>query len=304
MINRETLFWYPRFVTTAVTIVGLLGTFMLVPGRIADPWLPSIKKAEPKRTSIVFSVPTQFQKQIVRQGNIKGSDKPIALTIDDGPWGDMTLKMLNVLREHNAKATFFWIGKNVQTYPEIARQVVAQGHAIGNHTWHHWYFRMTQAMAAAEIENTNRVIYETTGVKTSMFRPPGGFLNNGLVSYARSQNQAIMLWSTEPGEFRRANTVSNYINNVLKEAKPGGIVLMHDGGGNHVKTLAALPQIITELKKRGYRFVTIPELLSIQAQNSQKPESSETQATQIPDTPEVDPHQVPQIPEVEQRTRD
>lgn len=242
------------------TVLGLLGTFMLVPARISDPRLSTVDS----EANLIFSVPKELQGKIIRQVEISGSDKPIALTIDDGPWGDVSLQMLKILKQNQIKATFFWVGKNVQTYPDIARQVVADGHAIGNHTWHHWYYRMNPATAAAEIDNTNRVIYDTTGVKTSLFRPPGGYMHNGLVAYARSQNNAIMMWSAELGEFR-IKSVPVYVNNVLKQAQPGAIVLMHDGGGNHKKSVQALPYIIEGLKKRGYRFVTVPELLDIQA---------------------------------------
>jgi chitin deacetylase len=259
MENRSAFFWYPRFVTTAIAVTGLLGISLLLPSRLAD----SYKQTALTRYTPTFSPPPQLRGKIVTQVQLGAQEKAIALTFDDGPWPDTTFQVLNILRQNNIKATFFWIGRNLKKYPDIGRQVVAEGHAIGNHTWHHWYFHMNPATAAAEIENTSKLIYQTTGVQTFLFRPPGGFMHNGLVAYARSKNYGIMMWNSEPGEFRPRNTVAGYVKNVVKMATPGGIVLLHDV---HPKTVLALPQIIAGLRQRGYRFVTIPQLLEMQAQ--------------------------------------
>ena len=265
MENRSAFFCYPRKVTTAIAVTGLLGISLLLPSRLADPKLPNhLQQADKEAvTGPIFAPPLELQGKIVRQVQLGEKEKAIALTFDDGPWPETTFQVLNILRQNNIKATFFWIGRNLKKYPDIGRQVVAEGHAIGNHTWHHWYFHMNPATAAAEIENTSKLIYETTGVQTFLFRPPGGFLHNGLVAYARSKNYGIMMWNSEPGEFQPRNTAAAYVKNVLNLAKPGGIVLLHDV---HPKSVLALPQIIAGLRQRGYRFVTVPELLEMQAQ--------------------------------------
>lgn len=214
--------------------------------------------------SLIINVPRQFEGTTVSEAKLSGSDKVIALTFDDGPWPKNTEQVLNILQQHKIKATFFWIGKNVQNYPQIAQEVVAAGHTIGNHTWHHWYRRMDETTAAFEIDRTAEVIYKTTGVKTDLFRPPGGFLKNGQADYAKKHKYLITMWSDDAQEFTRRTSSSKLVNNVLHNAKPGGIVLMHDGGGPHQETMEALPHIIDGLTKRGYRFVTVPELLEIQ----------------------------------------
>ncbi|MBD2180170.1 polysaccharide deacetylase family protein [Planktothrix sp. FACHB-1355] len=267
MKSRYAFFWYPRFFPTLVTVVGLLGSYMALPGRLSDSRLPSFGMAHPvKATNLVFSVPTQYQGKTVRKVDLGTPEKVIALTFDDGPWPKTTLQVLEILRKNNIKATFFWIGRNLKNYPDIGRRVVQDGHVIGNHTWHHWYFHMNPAVAAAEIENTAALIYKTTGVKTSLFRPPGGFLNNGLAAYARSQKYAIVMWSDDPGENHIGRSAPVLANNVLKAARPGEIILLHD---IHPRTVQALPIIIAGLKQRGYRFVTVPQLLAMQkrAQN-------------------------------------
>jgi peptidoglycan-N-acetylglucosamine deacetylase len=209
-----------------------------------------------------FSVPAKFQGKTVYRVQPSNNEKVIALTIDDGPWPKTTLQMLDILKQNDVKATFFWVGQALQANPEIAKQVVAEGHAIGNHTWHHWYKKMDAATAKSEIERTSELIYKITGVKTSLFRPPGGFLNNGLATYAKSQKNSVIMWSLTSADTDPRAKPQAFVNNVLKGAKPGAIVLMHDGGGDRHRTVQALPQIISGLKQQGYRFVTVPELLN------------------------------------------
>jgi peptidoglycan/xylan/chitin deacetylase (PgdA/CDA1 family) len=211
----------------------------------------------------LFSAPQRFQGQIVDRAELSGDEKVIALTFDDGPW-EQTPEVLGILKKMDVKATFFWIGKNVQTYPEIAKQVVTAGHAIGNHTWDHPTNYMDREIAAKQIDSTNDHIFQTAGVKTALFRPPGGALRNGLADYASSREDVVVLWSIDTRDWQSSTSVEMLVNTVLNEAKPGGIVLMHDGGGNRWRTVQALPAIIAGLRELGYRFVTVPELLEMQ----------------------------------------
>ncbi|MFO5475429.1 MAG: polysaccharide deacetylase family protein, partial [Dolichospermum sp.] len=124
---------------------------------------------------------------------------------------------------------------------------------------------MNAQVAAAEVANTGDIIYQTTGVKTSLFRPPGGNMTNGVVAYAKSNKYAVIMWSSDSKDYSRP-AVPQLMNNIFREAKPGGIVLMHDGGGDRSQTVKALPEIISKFRKQGYEFVTIPELLEMQDQ--------------------------------------
>ncbi len=226
-----------------------------------------------------FAVPEQFQGKIIHDIQSNNSEKVVALTFDDGPWRKTTAQVLDILKKNNIKATFFWVGKHLQLYPDIAPQVIADGHAIGNHTWSHQYHKFAQAEAAKEIDDTAALIYKTTGVKTALFRPPGGNLKNGLAAYAQKNKYAIMMWSVDSGDSHGHHVAApNLVSSVLKAAKSGGIVLMHDGGGNRSTTVEALPQIIDGLRKEGYKFVTLPELLQMQ---SQKTSSSPSDARQV-----------------------
>ncbi|WP_313888527.1 polysaccharide deacetylase family protein [Nostoc spongiaeforme] len=224
---------------------------------------PTDAKPQPSTNleNLNFEVPAKFQGKTLYKVEPSNQEKVIALTVDDGPWPKTTLQMLDIFKANNVKVTFFWVGSALQANPEIAKRVVAEGHAIGNHTWHHWYKNMDAATAKKEIDRTSDLIYKTTGVKTTLFRPPGGFLNNGLAAYAKSQKYSVVMWSLTSADTDPRAKPQAFVKNVLKGAKPGAIVLMHDGGGDRHRTLEALPQIITGLKQQGYRFVTIPELL-------------------------------------------
>ena len=218
-------------------------------------------------------LPSQFKGTTIRQAKLDSQHKAIALTFDDGPWPTTTIQILDILKKNNIKATFFWVGRYLQTYPELGKQVVAAGHAIGNHTWSHQYIKYNEDSAAREIDRTSSLIEELTGLKTLMFRPPGGILNNGLAAYAHKNNYAVVLWSADSLDWR--TPTQSLMDNVMKQANSGGIVLMHDGGGNRSRTVQALPDIIARLRKEGYHFVTVPELLKIQEQDLKKQETAQ-----------------------------
>lgn len=226
------------------------------------------QKQTDKEKRFTFAVTPEFRGKLLYDVALDDSEKAIALTFDDGPWPIYTEQVLEILKEHDIKATFFLIGQHLKRHPEIAQKVVESGHALGNHTWNHHYHNVPREIAAQEIEDTAALIDETTGCKTAWFRPPGGVLNNGLNDYALSQNYAVAMWSSDARESFFSSSGA-LVNNVLNSAKPGGIVLLHDGGGDRSATVQALPIIITQLKERGYRFVTLPELLEIYDQHQE-----------------------------------
>ena len=248
-----------------------------------------------EQTVKTFSPPTQYQGKLVKNVKLSTKDKVVALTFDDGPWPNYTSQVLEILKKNDIKATFFWIGRMLKQHPEIAKQVVAQGHVVANHTWSHSYRWMNKAAAAREIDDTADLIYQTTGVKSLYFRPPGGILTNGVADYAKKKNYAIIMWSNDSIDYRRS-AAKRLVNNVMRRINPTEIVLMHDGGGNRSETVKALPEIISRFKKLGYKFVTIPELLEMQ-QKQQKAKSS-SQEKEV-NSEEKDPNPSP-INSVEQ----
>jgi peptidoglycan-N-acetylglucosamine deacetylase len=220
---------------------------------------------EAEQRRLTYSVPEQFQGRVLHSAQLQIARDAIALTFDDGPWEGTTDQILDILEQEGVKATFFWVGQAVQNQPEIAHRVVNAGHAIGNHTWHHRYEPMSEVEAASEIEVAAQIFRETTGIQTKLFRPPGGYLNNGLADYAISQGYTVVMWSVTAWDTDPHTDPQDYVDNVLADVQPGGIVLLHDGGGDRSKTVAALPTIIRSLKAQGYRFVTVPELLKLES---------------------------------------
>jgi peptidoglycan-N-acetylglucosamine deacetylase len=223
---------------------------------------------EAQAKGFATDVPSNFQGDIISEAKLPPEKKVIALTFDDGPWPSSTAKVLDILKKNNIKSTFFVVGQNVKNYPDLTKRIVKEGHTIANHTWHHWYHHMNPQTAAYEVANTTDIIYKTTGVKTNLFRPPGGNMKNGVADYAKSNKYAVIMWSSDSVDYSRP-AVPKLIRNIFREAKPGGIVLMHDGGGDRSQTIKALPEIINKFRKQGYEFVTIPELLEMQDQYPQ-----------------------------------
>lgn len=172
--------------------------------------------------------------------------KVLYLTFDDGPSKEWTPKVLDVLARYNAKATFFELGRAQRSYPALVRRVKAEGHTIANHsTTHRDLTMLSNGGIRWEVRN---------GPNSPCFRPPYGAINHRVRKVLRSEGvRHIILWDidtldwTRPGSRRIAHTV-------IKWAKPGKIVLMHDGGANRAQTVAALDVVLRELSDRGYVF--------------------------------------------------
>ena len=213
-------------------------------------------------------IPDEYKGQIVRSAPAANGEKVVALTFDDGPWEGTTAQVLDILNQHDIKATFFWVGQHLQRHPQLAKQIAEAGHAFGNHSWSHIMHPSDPQTVANEIERTSDLIHQLTGEKPLLFRPPGGYLDTGLSEYAQQQDHAIAMWSVDSEDYYVPAPVLT--DNVLRQVTPGGIVLLHDGGGDRSATVQSLPQIIATLKQQGYKFVTVPELLK-QAVNQMIP---------------------------------
>lgn len=185
--------------------------------------------------------------------------KRIAVTFDDGPsvYTPRFLKMLKQLKIH---ATFFMIGQQVVGQGKLLKQMLADGHELGNHSWNHANLGGGGPSAGAQITNTNAAIERASGFKPCLFRPPGGSTGADLVARAHAAGDTSVLWSVDPDDWQTPGAPA-IVSRVLAQTKPGAIILDHDGGGNRSQTLAAVPQYVKVLKKRGYKFVTVSELL-------------------------------------------
>ncbi|HEY9690098.1 MAG TPA: polysaccharide deacetylase family protein [Coleofasciculaceae cyanobacterium] len=230
--------------------------------------------------------PQPFVGKLVRDQPLASGEKVVALTFDDGPAPIYTEQVLEILKRENVKATFFMVGKMVQAFPAIGQRVASEGHVLANHSWSHRYHRFAPAAAASEINQTTNIIQAKTGQTVRLYRPPGGVLNNGMDTYAQSQGYASIMWGTDTGDWRRP-PAATIVNRVMNTIHPGDIVLMHDGGGDRHNTVAALPIMISQLKAKGYRFVTIPELLQLRARETQRSTAQATTGSRQPAVPAV-----------------
>jgi peptidoglycan/xylan/chitin deacetylase (PgdA/CDA1 family) len=197
------------------------------------------------------------------------ADQPlVALTFDDGP-SIYTAQVLDTLAEYDIKATFFLIGRNVERYPELARRELAEGHAVGNHTYSHpmWAAIEDSRHLERELEGGALAIQRATGFRPTLFRPPHGWRSPWMVQLACRDGYTVVTWSVSPDDWRRppAQVIAN---RVLQQVRPGMIVLLHDGLDMRVSppmrnTLDALPALIEGLRAKGYRLVTVPELMRL-----------------------------------------
>ena len=195
---------------------------------------------------------------------VETSDSVVALTFDDGPVPAYTDSILAVLAQFDAPATFFMIGSAIQRNPAIAARVLAQGHEIGNHSYSHPQLILKRpGVIRREIEDTDALI-RTLGHGGEIFvRPPYGKRLLGLPLYLRGEDRPVVLWDLEPDTYhRQADGVVQYVN---EHVKPGSIILLHVEISSRVENRAALPRILSDLQERGYRFVTLSQLMALRA---------------------------------------
>lgn len=190
---------------------------------------------------------------------IPTTHKVVALTIDDGPHYKTTPQILEVLRQKRVKVTLFILGANADQYPELVAQAVKDGHEIANHAYSHKLLTsLTPAEYSEEMAKAEKAI-TAVAPKPTLFRPPGGAYNAGILAEAERRGYDTILWSIDPHDWQRPS-VNAVVNTVLKEIKPGSIILLHDGQ-YPLPTPEAIGIIIDKLQAEGYRFVTISELL-------------------------------------------
>jgi peptidoglycan/xylan/chitin deacetylase (PgdA/CDA1 family) len=138
--------------------------------------------------------------------------------------------------------------------------MMAEGHELANHSWNHADLSAGGGAATQQIVNTNRAIERESGFKPCLMRPPYGATSGSLVSAVRAQHMTSILWDVDPQDWRTPGT-GTIVKTIRSQTRGGSIILEHDGGGNRSQTLAALPQYVHTLKSRGYKFVTVSELL-------------------------------------------
>jgi len=205
------------------------------------------------------------------------NERVVALTYDDGPNPPYTDRILDVLEHERVHATFFLVGRAVQAFPEVVRREVRDGDALGNHSWDHSHLIVYPPGAvAASIQRTDAAIAAASGVHTKLFRPPFGARDWIVMRAAQRLGYTVVMWSEPLPRDWEYPTPAQIAQRVLRVAGDGSIIVLHDGNRGqlcaarqlnpHVcdrgADIAATRIVVEELKKRGYRFVTIPELIA------------------------------------------
>lgn len=210
-----------------------------------------------------MSLGSDFSKDVgVTFTRVLVSGNYIAMTFDDGPHPQHTPRLLDMLRARNIKATFYVIGRSVDLYPQIVRRTVAEGHEIGNHTHtHRLLSKLSDDEVRSELSRCRDAVGRAAGVQPRTMRPPyGGLLPRQRQMVHAEFGYPTMLWSVDPLDWKRPGP-SVVTSRILSGTSSGAIVLAHD---LHGQTVDAMPATFDGLLRRGFKFVTVSQLLAMQ----------------------------------------
>lgn len=175
-------------------------------------------------------------------------EKILYLSFDDGPTEGVTEAVLEILAKHQAKATFFCLGKNIKKYPELFEKILSEGHSVGNHTGHHlngWESSTQKYME--DIRNCDQLM------KTNLFRPPYGRISRNQIKEVLKKYKIIM-WDVLSWDFDESISTSRILRNVCTQSRPGSIIVFHDSRKAEKHVLRVLPPVLRFFKGKGYRF--------------------------------------------------
>lgn len=224
------------------------------PGDITEP-NPSLTPETP--TAPPVNTAPESTNQIIKR--VEGINNMIALTFDDGPYPQMTAQYLAVLDKLNVQATFFMIGQRIEYYPELARKVVQYGSEIGSHSWQHARLdQLTMDDIVQDLTLVENQVQINLGQEINLLRPPYGRYNDNVLAAAEQLGYKVITWDVDPRDWEN-HPPEKIVSGVLEQARPGSIVVMHEGQPN---TLEALPVIIEKLREYGLEPVTVSEMLN------------------------------------------
>ena len=205
---------------------------------------------------------------------LQPQSKLVALTYDDGPNDPHTLRLLDVLARHNVKATFFLIGRFVKQRPDIARELVRAGNAVGNHTFSHPNLIFATAeQTRTELTACKQALNDAVGEHSRLFRPPFGGRRPGTLRIARALGLDPVMWSVTGWDWK-AKPADYVERKVRQQVRGGDVILLHDGshaafGADRSQTVIATDHLIARYRSEGFEFVTIPQMMENKAVSSQ-----------------------------------
>lgn len=240
----------------AFSLFGLL-VFQTVSGQNAPP-APAVERSSSTSTPAPAASPAQPQ---VTYNSVYVEGPYIALTFDDGPHATLTPKLLDLLAAHRMKATFFVVGQNAADHPDILRRAVREGHEIASHSWSHPNLgKMSDEAVRRELQKTDDAIAAAIGKRPTLMRPPYGSITARQKRWIHDDfGYRIIIWDVDPLDWKRPGP-SVVCNRILKETRPGSIILAHD---IHPPTLEAMPATLDQLDRKGFKSVTVSDLLAM-----------------------------------------
>lgn len=187
--------------------------------------------------------------------------KYVALTFDDGPDTKYTPAILDILKQHNVKATFFVVGTQVEKHGSVLQRILDEGHSVGNHSYNHANLtKLTNKEIVKQIEQTDELINAVIGFKPDWIRAPYGAVNDMVRESMKDDNRSFIGWDVDTRDWA-GSSVQEMRQNINKNTKSDSIILMHSFGGKHIKnTVELLPYIINDLQEKGFTLVTLDEL--------------------------------------------
>lgn len=222
----------------------------VIPRGIRNMDYPQIPKVPPPGARMVYN-------------SIHIGEPVVALTFDDGPHATNTPRLLNILKERNIKATFFVVGQCAREYPHLIRRILADGHEIGNHTWSHRSLpTLSEATVRSELTRTAEAVQEAGNYHMRLMRPPYGATNSKLKKWFYDEyGYPTILWDVDPFDWKRPGAAA-IKNRIIAGTHNGSIILCHD---IHSGTIDAMPDTLDTLLGKGYRFVTVSQLLNMES---------------------------------------
>lgn len=200
--------------------------------------------------------------------HVKTSQKVVALTFDDGPSEPYTQQILQVLNKNNVKGTFFVLGGNAKEYPNIVKEIMNDGHELGNHSMYHDNMKNRSVdKIYNDLHSVDTILRNLGYQKEITFRAPFGSTSDNLKVALDKLNKRMVLFTFLPQDWTKISAQQIH-DNVMKELKPGLIITLHDGGKRRENTVKATQMLIDTLKQKGYRMVTVSELLSLKGQDA------------------------------------
>lgn len=238
--------------------------------RIAPTAAPAVTAPPADHPAAPESAPKPTSGPKITYNSVYVGDTPyIAITFDDGPHGTLTPKLLDMLAARKAKATFFVVGQCVAEFPDILKRAAREGHEIASHSWSHPNLgKMSDEAVRNELRRTDDAIKNAIGVRPTLMRPPYGSITSRQKGWIHDEfGYKVIIWDVDPFDWKRPGS-SVVTSRIVNQTKSGSIILVHD---IHPASVEAMPETLDQLQAKGFKFVTVSELIAMERPAPPKP---------------------------------